>query len=723
MVPKRSLGKSLNILSVARIPIIAALDIDGTIYCITVILVLQQAVVTTRRTTVAHDIDCTISSINNTSSSNDTCIIGNTNKIGSISVLVNDVHTSISVPPSSLFAQPVRYDDNNDIIDSFSASFLDIVTTNENDSSITITNNVDTNDSTVSDYDSCLIVTNNFDTNACFSIIIVSSDDDTNGSAVNGYDSSVIVTRNLDPNDCIIATSNSSIDTLSDVNSNNTVIDYDRSNIGRSNFDINICSIVTSNSNNTVNDNDSSIIVTSKVDTSSTTSADCYYCYGMFYGRNVNCHYCNELLSSIDNSNNNWSRERRTRPHQQQENTSSIRHGYEYYFTSIVNSTSIVSNINCCYVLPLSLPLSRRTFTGTIVYINNKKIDCHHCHGLFSSLPSTRPNISGFIVGNNDYFYINNNNNIDLRYCYGLSLPSTYPNFSAIIVGHNNWYCYGLSLSSPSSRRNAGGFIVGIINDKNIDHHYCYKLLLSDLLTTASMLLLLLSLIINTLNNVSETQLDDINGSLSKLFCFLSTIGTVYCMSGINIVSDNNNDNNEKKDGSALPLSSLSIINQDNTFKAVILFGFLPSLLFQVWICIYVFAILYNILDPCLVSSDDTFLSSMSSSFMLLFSQVWIYVYVIAILHNILDPCLVSRGGIFPSSILLSTLYLIFSVRKCFHVVAILHNMLRHLLYQASFELFSFASLSCNPYSGSRWCIQRLQPGVTEIPKQCILIL
>ena len=126
-----------------------------------------------------------------------------------------------------------------------------------------------------------------------------------------------------------------------------------------------------------------------------------------------------------------------------------------------------------------------------------------------------------------------------------------------------------------------------------------------------------------------------------------------------------------------LSLSLLPNINQDNNRKIVI---FLLSLLFQAWIYIYVFANLHSILAPCLVSSDDTFLSSTLSSFMFLLSQVWIYLYVIAILHNILDPCLVSRGDIFLTSSLPSTLSLLSKVMISIHVIASLHNIVDSML-------------------------------------------
>ena len=161
----------------------------------------------------------------------------------------------------------------------------------------------------------------------------------------------------------------------------------------------------------------------------------------------------------------------------------------------------------------------------------------------------------------------------------------------------------------------------------------------------------------------------------------------------------------------------LIFINQNNNHTVVILFRFSLSPLYQVWIYVYVIAIMHNILDPCLVSRGDIFLSSISSSSLYLPSQIiWVYIYVIAILHNILDPslvsilhtilldpCLASRGDIFPLSIM--------------------HSVLRSLLFQVFFGLFSSTSLSCNPYLGSRWRVQRLQKGETEILKQCILIL
>ena len=133
-----------------------------------------------------------------------------------------------------------------------------------------------------------------------------------------------------------------------------------------------------------------------------------------------------------------------------------------------------------------------------------------------------------------------------------------------------------------------------------------------------------------------------------------------------------NNKKKKEKDGFMLSLSLLPSINQDNNRKIVI---FLLSLFIQAWICIYVFANLHSILDPCLVSIDDTFLSSTLSSFMFLLSQVWIYLYVIAILHNILDPCLVSRGDIFLTSSLSSTSSLLSKVMISIHVIASLHNI------------------------------------------------
>ena len=68
-------------------------------------------------------------------------------------------------------------------------------------------------------------------------------------------------------------------------------------------------------------------------------------------------------------------------------------------------------------------------------------------------------------------------------------------------------------------------------------------------------------------------------------------------------------------------------------------------------------------------------------------------------------------------------MFLLFQAKQYFHVISSLHSSMESLLFQVSFEPWSFPSASCIPYLGSWWCVQRLQQGVTEIPKQCILIL
>ena len=194
-----------------------------------------------------------------------------------------------------------------------------------------------------------------------------------------------------------------------------------------------------------------------------------------------------------------------------------------------------------------------------------------------------------------------------------------------------------------------------VINTNNIDCYYC--------------------------DEFSESNHDNINGSWSRSLSFLLMIGSVCCTSFINDNVSHNNDNNyKKKGGFMLPLSLLPIINQDDNQRIVICPRVLPSLLFQAWIYIYVSAILHSILDPCLVSSDDTFWSSILSSFMILVSQVWIYLYAIAILHNILDSCLISRGDIPPPSSIPSTLSLLPRVMISIHVIASLHNIVDSVL-------------------------------------------
>ena len=88
-----------------------------------------------------------------------------------------------------------------------------------------------------------------------------------------------------------------------------------------------------------------------------------------------------------------------------------------------------------------------------------------------------------------------------------------------------------------------------------------------------------------------------------------------------------------------------------------------------------------------------------------LFPQVLIYIHVIAFLHNILDSFLVlTCQDISPQS-----LSHLFQANLYVRVIAILHNIFGStLLVLVYLQPELLASLSCNPYSGSRGCVRRL---------------
>ena len=165
------------------------------------------------------------------------------------------------------------------------------------------------------------------------------------------------------------------------------------------------------------------------------------------------------------------------------------------------------------------------------------------------------------------------------------------------------------------------------------------------------------------------------------------------------------------------------IFTQVNNHLDDILLWVLSSLLSQVWIYVHVIAILqHSIFDPCLFSSGDISQPSILSSIVYLLFQVGICMHVIAILHNILSSLLPSRVDTCTLSPLSLMVLQPFQPNQFYHGCSFLNQLLGSLLFQEIFESWSFKSLFCNPYLGSRWCV-RLQQGVTKIPKQCILIL
>ena len=97
----------------------------------------------------------------------------------------------------------------------------------------------------------------------------------------------------------------------------------------------------------------------------------------------------------------------------------------------------------------------------------------------------------------------------------------------------------------------------------------------------------------------------------------------------------------------------------------------------------------------CNTHTDDLLLRVSTS----LILHVEIYKYAIAFLHNILDSFSIS--SVFTAMHLWS-----FQAKLCIHGVAILHTLLGSLLVLVVFNFQSPASLSCNPYLGSRGCIQ-----------------
>ena len=146
---------------------------------------------------------------------------------------------------------------------------------------------------------------------------------------------------------------------------------------------------------------------------------------------------------------------------------------------------------------------------------------------------------------------------------------------------------YCLHLSLPSTRWGISVIIVG-----NNDCYYCYGLCSSS----------------------PSTHWDTcgiIVGVNDKSIDRLSTCSPSTCRYNDGIIVGSNAKN----------------INNCHNHKVVILFRFLPSPLYQVSIYINVIAIMHSILDTCLVSRGDIFLSSILSSSLYLLSQTfWIYI-------------------------------------------------------------------------------------------------
>ena len=92
-----------------------------------------------------------------------------------------------------------------------------------------------------------------------------------------------------------------------------------------------------------------------------------------------------------------------------------------------------------------------------------------------------------------------------------------------------------------------------------------------------------------------------------------------------------------------------------------------------------------------------------------LFPQVVIDIHVVVSLHSIVYSLLVSSDDISLSIVLaLAPSKSLFQVQTCIYFVAILHIMFDPFWVLVRFAPGSFASLSCNPYLGSRGCVRYL---------------